>query len=47
MTASAEVLPEPKRAEIYAVQASRHEGFAQYQAKTARLIPVVALTLQR
>lgn len=47
MTASAEVLPEPKRSEIYAIQASRHEGFAQYQAKTTRLIPVVALTLHR
>lgn len=47
MPASAEVLPEKRRAEVYAVQASRYPGFAGYQAKTKRQIPVVALTLHR
>lgn len=45
MTASAEVLPEPRRTEVYAEQASRHDRFAQYQTQTSRSIPVVALTL--
>jgi deazaflavin-dependent oxidoreductase (nitroreductase family) len=45
--ASAEVLPEPERAEIYAMQAGRYPGFAGYQEMTTRAIPVVALTLQR
>lgn len=43
----AEVLPEDERASIYAEQASRYPGFAAYQEKTERRIPVVALTLQR
>lgn len=47
MTADAEVLPDPLRAEVYAVQASRYPGFANYQAKTTRPIPVIALTLHR
>lgn len=45
--ADAEVLAEPARAEIFAVQARLYPGFAGYQAKTARLIPVVALSLRR
>lgn len=45
MTAKAEVLPDPLRADLYAVQASRYPGFAAYQAKTERLIPVIALDL--
>jgi deazaflavin-dependent oxidoreductase (nitroreductase family) len=47
MTATAEVLPDARRGEVYAVQASRYPGFANYQAKTTRLIPVIALTLHR
>jgi deazaflavin-dependent oxidoreductase (nitroreductase family) len=47
LTADAEVLPEPLREQVYAVQASRYPGFASYQAKTSRAIPVVALTLHR
>jgi hypothetical protein len=34
-------------AEVFASQAGRYPGFAGYQAKTARTIPVIALTLQR
>jgi deazaflavin-dependent oxidoreductase (nitroreductase family) len=45
--ATAEVVPDPRRAEVYALQASRYPGFAGYQEKTARSIPVIALTLQR
>jgi deazaflavin-dependent oxidoreductase (nitroreductase family) len=41
------VLPEQRRAEVYAIQASRYPGFAGYQEKTSRPIPVIALTLQR
>ena len=32
-----------ERARVYAVQASRYPGFAEYQEKTDRAIPVVAL----
>jgi deazaflavin-dependent oxidoreductase (nitroreductase family) len=45
--ATAEVLPDPRRAEVYAIQASLYPGFAGYQKKTSRPIPVIALTLQR
>ncbi len=45
--ATPEVLPEPHRAEVYAIQAGRYPGFAGYQEKTSRAIPVIALTLQR
>lgn len=47
LTADAEVLPDPPRAQIYDVQAGRYPGFADYQAKTTRPIPVIALTLHR
>ena len=47
LTAEAEIVAEPTRAEIYAVQAARYPGFASYQAKTSRRIPVVALSLHR
>lgn len=40
----AEELPEPERTEKYDVQAERYPGFADYQRKTDRVIPVVALT---
>lgn len=47
LPADAEVLPEPLREQLYALQASRYPGFASYQAKTSRPIPVVALTVHR
>jgi deazaflavin-dependent oxidoreductase (nitroreductase family) len=47
LTADAEILPEPTRSEIYAIQAARYPAFATYEAGTSRRIPVVALTLQR
>jgi deazaflavin-dependent oxidoreductase (nitroreductase family) len=34
----------PKRDKIYAEQARRYPGFAAYEAKTTRTIPVVALS---
>jgi deazaflavin-dependent oxidoreductase (nitroreductase family) len=45
--ASVDVLPEPRRAEVFASQAGRYPGFAEYQAKTSRAIPVIVLTLER
>jgi len=45
--ASATVLPELERAPIYAEQSRRYPGFADYQEKTERTIPVVALELER
>ena len=47
MTADAEVLPDPLRAQVYEVQASRYSGFAAYQKETTRPIPVIALNLHR
>lgn len=47
LTADAEVLPDPLREQVYAVQASRYPGFADYLRKTTRTIPVIALTLHR
>jgi deazaflavin-dependent oxidoreductase (nitroreductase family) len=47
LEAGAEVVPEPARTAIYAVQAERYPGFAGYEEKTARVIPVAALDLQR
>jgi len=34
----------PERDSIYAEQASRYPGFAEYERKTTRVIPVVRLT---
>jgi deazaflavin-dependent oxidoreductase (nitroreductase family) len=45
--ATAEVVPEPLRSEIYATQAGLYPGFVGYQEKTSRVIPVVALRLQQ
>ena len=45
--ASAEVVAEPRRSELFARQAALYPGFAHYQDKTTRVIPVVALTLHR
>jgi deazaflavin-dependent oxidoreductase (nitroreductase family) len=39
----ASVLPEDERARIYAQQAAQYPQFAEYQAATDRVIPVVAL----
>jgi deazaflavin-dependent oxidoreductase (nitroreductase family) len=47
LTADAEVVSEPTRSEIYAVQAASYPRFAEYQTKTSRRIPVVALDLHR
>jgi deazaflavin-dependent oxidoreductase (nitroreductase family) len=43
VTANAVVLDEGERARIYAIQAERFPGFAEYQLKTDRTIPVVEL----
>ena len=45
--AKATPLKGEERERIYAVQAGRNPNFAQYQAKTTRLIPVVELTSKR
>jgi deazaflavin-dependent oxidoreductase (nitroreductase family) len=42
-TATATPLDEPERARIYTEQAGRYPGFAEYQEKTERVIPVVEL----
>jgi hypothetical protein len=47
LNADAEVLAEAERSRIYEVQATHYPSFADYQAKTTRAIPVVALTLDR
>ena len=47
LKARPQVLPEERRAAVYAIQAQRYPGFADYQAKTSRPIPVVVLTLDR
>jgi deazaflavin-dependent oxidoreductase (nitroreductase family) len=41
--AEAVILEESERQRVYAIQAERNPGFAEYQAKTTRLIPVVEL----
>jgi NAD(P)-dependent dehydrogenase (short-subunit alcohol dehydrogenase family) len=45
VSASAEVLKEPLRSQIFAEQAARYPSFASYQARTSRQIAVIALTL--
>jgi deazaflavin-dependent oxidoreductase (nitroreductase family) len=47
LDATPEVLAGPRRAEVYAEQATRFPQFAEYEAKTSRTIPVVALHLHR
>jgi deazaflavin-dependent oxidoreductase (nitroreductase family) len=42
-TASAAPVSRAERDRIYAEQARRYPGFAEYEAKTARVIPVVEL----
>ena len=46
-SATAQPLPEDERASVYARQAEKFPGFAEYQAKTTRVIPVVELVRQR
>jgi deazaflavin-dependent oxidoreductase (nitroreductase family) len=41
--AHAEVITGDERDRVYAEQASRYSGFAEYQRNTSRVIPVVAL----
>jgi deazaflavin-dependent oxidoreductase (nitroreductase family) len=43
--AVAEPVAEPERTRLYAIQAGRFPGFAEYERRTSRTIPVVALTL--
>jgi deazaflavin-dependent oxidoreductase (nitroreductase family) len=43
VSAHAVALEESERARVYAVQAERFPGFAEYEAKTDRVIPVVEL----
>ena len=40
---TAEVVQQPERDEIYAKQAALMPNFAEYEAKTTRVIPVVEL----
>jgi deazaflavin-dependent oxidoreductase (nitroreductase family) len=42
--ARAAVMPEPERTRLYAQMVAAMPGFAEYQRKTTRLIPVIALT---
>jgi deazaflavin-dependent oxidoreductase (nitroreductase family) len=46
-TATAAPLGEPERTRVYAEQAARYPGFAEYAAKTNRVIPVVELVRSR
>ena len=45
--ASAQVVSEPRRSDLYDEQARRVPRFAEYQAKTSRTIPVIEITLLR
>jgi deazaflavin-dependent oxidoreductase (nitroreductase family) len=42
--ARAEVVPEPERSELYARMAAKYPAFAEYERKTDRIIPVIALS---
>lgn len=42
--ANATIVPEPERSELYAKISAQHPQFAEYQQKTTRVIPVVALS---
>lgn len=41
--AEASALMEPERTRVYSEQARRYPGFAEYESKTTRVIPVVEL----
>jgi deazaflavin-dependent oxidoreductase (nitroreductase family) len=47
VAADAQVVPDPARGQIFAAQAGLYPGFAAYQEKTSRPIPVVELNLHR
>lgn len=42
--AQAAVMPEPERTELFGNMASKYPGFAEYEQKTTRVIPVITLT---
>jgi deazaflavin-dependent oxidoreductase (nitroreductase family) len=42
--AQADVVPEPERTELYGKMATLYPGFAEYEQKTDRVIPVITLT---
>jgi deazaflavin-dependent oxidoreductase (nitroreductase family) len=42
--ARAEVAPEPERTELYKRMAALYPGFAEYERKTDRVIPVITLS---
>ncbi len=42
--AKAEVAPEPEHSRLYAKMVEHMPGFADYQKKTSRVIPVIVLT---
>ena len=42
--AMAEITKEPERSELYARMAAKNANFADYERKTERVIPVIALT---
>lgn len=42
--AQAAVVPEPERSRLYAKMVEMMPGFAEYQQKTTRVIPVITLT---
>jgi deazaflavin-dependent oxidoreductase (nitroreductase family) len=44
---NASVMPEPDRSTFYAEHAARYPGFAEHQARTDRVIPVIALDPRR
>jgi len=43
VSATAVTIPEPERRRVYDIQASLYPGFADYEVKTTRVIPVVEL----
>jgi deazaflavin-dependent oxidoreductase (nitroreductase family) len=40
----AEIVPEPERSELYARMAAMYPGFAEYERRTDRIIPVIVLS---
>ncbi len=42
--AQAEVVQEPERTELYGKVSTQYPGFAEYEKKTTRAIPVIVLT---
>jgi len=46
-TAKASIAPEPERTRLYAKMVEKMPGFAEYEKKTTRKIPVVILTPEK